>query len=122
MIGGFKKCIIYPLNRNQVLKRLPSEDNPREANLQKDKCLTDIRKSASEKNDAAPKRGKKISLAPEKDIPLSTEKDTESEGEQDSESENESDIDIESEDESQDTDFSENNIENYDPKKCSRFR
>ena len=52
---------------------------------------------------------------------VSTEKDTEKEGEQDSESEDESDMDIESEDELQDTNFSEDNKENHDPKKVPRL-
>ena len=41
---------------------LPSEDNPQEANLQIDKYLIDILRSASGKNDAAPKRGKRFHL------------------------------------------------------------
>ena len=53
---------------------LPSEDNPQEANLQIDKYLIDILRSASGKNDAAPKRGKKISFATRKDLSISTEK------------------------------------------------
>ena len=83
---------------NQVLNHLLSEGNPREPNLPIDECLIDILKSASGKNDAAPKRGKNISFAPGKDISVSTEKDTESEGEQEKESEDESDMDFESED------------------------
>ena len=120
LISGFKKCGIYPLDRNQVLNQLPNEDNPWEANLQIDKCLIDILKSASGKNDAAPKRGKKISFAPGKDISVSTVKDTESEGEEESESEDESDIDIESENELQDTNFSEDDNENPNPKQSSK--
>ena len=120
LISRFKKCGIYPLDRNQVMNRLPSEGNPREGNLQIDECLVDILKSTSGKNDAAPKRGKKISFAPGKGISVSTKKDTESEGEQESESEDESDMDIESEDESQDTDFSEDDNENHDPKQSSK--
>ena len=53
---------------------LPSEDNPQEANLQIDKYLIDILRSASGKNDAAPKRGKKISFTTRKDLSISTEK------------------------------------------------
>ena len=102
------------------MNRLPSEGNPREGNLQIDECLVDILKSTSGKNDAVPKRSKKISFAPGKDISVSTKKDTESEGEQESESEDESDMDIESEDESQDTDFSEDDNENHDPKQSSK--
>ena len=68
LISGFKKCGIYPLDCNQVLNRLPSEGNPREANLQIDKCLIDILKSASGKNDAASKSGEKITFDPRKDI------------------------------------------------------
>ena len=64
---------------------LPSEDNPQEANQQIDKYLIDILRSASGKNDAAPKRGKKISFASQKNLSISNEKDTESEGEQESE-------------------------------------
>ena len=82
--------------------------------------MIDILKSASGKNDAAPKRGKKISFAPGKDISVSIVKDTESEGEEESESEDESDIDIESENELQDTNFSEDDNENPDPKKSSK--
>ena len=121
LLSGFKKCGIYPLDHNQVLNCLPTEVNPREANLQIDKCLIDILNSANGKKDAAPKRGKKISIAPGKDISVSTEKDTETEGEQDSESEDESDMDIESEDELQDINFSEDNKENHDPKKVPRL-
>ena len=112
MISKFKKCDIYTLNRNQVLNRLPSEDKSRETNLQIDKCLNDILKSASGKNDADPKRGKKISFAPAKDITVSTEEGTESEVEQGGESENE--------DELPDTDFSEDCKENHDPKQSSK--
>ena len=69
LIRGFKKCGIYPLDRNQVYTdRLPSEGNSRETNLQIDKCLISILKAAKGKNDAAPQRGKKISIAPGKDI------------------------------------------------------
>ena len=120
MISRFKKCDIYTLNRNQVLNRLPSEDKSREANLQIDKCLIDILKSASGKNDADPKRGKKISFAPGKDITVSAEKGTDSEVEQGGESENVSDMDIESEDELPDTDFNKEYKENHDPKQSSK--
>lgn len=124
LISGFKKCGIYPLDRHQVLKRLPNEDNQREANLQIDESLIDILKSASGKNDAAPKRGKKHSFAPGKDISVSAEnKDTqskseeqESESEMDTESEDESEMDTESEDVLQDTD----DKENQNPKQSSK--
>ena len=99
LISGFKMCGTYPLDCNQVLNHLPSEENPQEANLQIDKCLINILKSASGKNDAALKRGKKLPFAPGRDISVSTEKDTESEDEQANESEDESVMDIESEDE-----------------------
>ena len=84
LISGFIKCGIYPLDHNQTLNRLPTEDNPRD-NLQIDKCLTNILKSGSGKNYPAPKTGKKISFAPGKDVSVSIEKDTESESEQESE-------------------------------------
>ena len=103
-----------------ILNRLPSESNPRETNLQIDKYLISILKAAKGKDDAAPKRRKKISFAPGKDISVSTEKDTESEGGQESESEDQSDMAIESEDKSQVTNFSEVDNENHDPKQSSR--
>ena len=66
-------------------------------------------------------------LKEEKRFPLhlgktsaSTEKDAESEGDQESESEDESDTDIESEDEQQDTNFSEVDNDNHDPKRSSK--
>ena len=80
--------------------------------------MINILNSASGKNDAASKGGKRISLYLGKAY-VSTKKDTESEGEQESESEDESDMDIESEDESQETDFSEDDNENHDPKQSS---
>ena len=49
---------------------LPSEDNPQEANLQIDKYLIDILRSASGKNDAAPKRGKRFHLQLGKTYPF----------------------------------------------------
>ena len=78
LVSGFKKCGIYPLDRNQVLNCLPCENDAGEANLLVDDSLIDLLKSASGKKDAATKRGKKISFASGKDIPVST-KDAESE-------------------------------------------
>ena len=51
---------------------------------------------------------------------VSTEKDTEPGGEQESESEDEWDMDVESEEESQDTNFSEYDNENHDPKQSAK--
>ena len=71
LVSGFRKCGIYPLDRSQIINRLQTEDDPMEANLSVDKCLIDILKSASEKRDTAPIRGKKISVVPGKDINFS---------------------------------------------------
>ena len=62
LVNGFKKCGIYPLDRNQVLRRLAHETNSQEANQHVDECLINMLKSASGKDDAAPKRGKKFLL------------------------------------------------------------
>ena len=62
LVNGFKNCGIYPLERNQVLSRLPHETNSQEANQCVDECLINMVKSVSGKDDAAPKRGKKFLL------------------------------------------------------------
>ena len=77
--------------------------------------LDQYSKSTSGKNEAAPKKRKKISLHLGK-TSVSTEKDTESEVEQESESEDESDMDIESEDELQNTNFRGAENKNHDPR------
>ena len=76
-----KKCGIYPLDCNQVLSRLPHETNSQEANQRVDECLINMLKSASGKDDAAPKRGKKFLLHQVKSYLVSADNDTESEDE-----------------------------------------
>ena len=99
LISGFLKCGIYPLDRNQVLSRLPTELNPQEASQQIDGCLFNMLKSSSGRGDAAPKRGSKVSFSPGKAISVSVAA-AESEDESDTaESEDELDT-AESEDES----------------------
>ena len=105
LVSGFKKCGIYPLDRNQVLNCLPCEDDPREANMRVDESLIDLLKSASGKKDAASKRGKKISFAPGKDISVSAEKDDDSE-EDESEAEQKDESDMDTDDGSQSDDGS----------------
>ena len=86
LVNGFKKCGIYPLDRNQVLSRLPSEVDPREASQRVDSCLIDILKSASGRDGAAPKRGTKVNFAPGKAISVSAEGDDDTEESDESDS------------------------------------
>ena len=85
LVSGFKKCGIYPLNREEVLSRVPDAERCKEANEHVDAVLIDMLNTSSGKDGSGKKtRGSKVSFNPGKSISASATAESSSSSDQSS--------------------------------------